>query len=183
MKRIIIVLLFSFNIHIIFSQENIDLMSLYTNFQNRYLELLNEGIEVFSNNSYTMDNEYYVIDSFGFGQNPFTGYPWFCDYITILVYSTGENVYSISEGEVIEIGWDQEFRNYIKIKYSDFEIEYGNLMNIKIEIGDKINIGQLIGEIGPSFGSRGVGIHLRIKYKNIPLDPYLLIKFDRKRRH
>jgi murein DD-endopeptidase MepM/ murein hydrolase activator NlpD len=177
MKKIIIFTFFIFNIYLLFSQDNITKLY-YENIEN-LLELYSDAKKEFNpNNNYRMDVEYSIPFNFGFRKNLFTGQIYFCDHITILIFLSDVKVFSISEGEVIEIGSNWEYGNYIKIKYKKFEIDYGNIIDIKVEVGDIINENQIVGFVGSCLGTIGQGIHLRIKYKGIPLDPEIILLFD-----
>jgi murein DD-endopeptidase MepM/ murein hydrolase activator NlpD len=178
MKKIIIATFFIFNFYLIFSQDNNITKLYYENIEN-LLELYSNAKKEFnSNNNYRMDVKYSIPFNFGFRKNPFTGQIHFYDHITILVFLSDVKVFSITEGKVIEIGYKWEYGSYIKIKYKNFEIDYGNIIDIKVEVGDIINKNQIIGFVGSCLGTIGPGIHLRIKYKDIPLNPEIILIFD-----
>jgi murein DD-endopeptidase MepM/ murein hydrolase activator NlpD len=164
MKKNAIFILFLINAHISFSQDNVD-------------HLYDDAKRILINTIFTMENKYYVFNTFGFMKDPFTGNDIFLDFVFI---NAKYNciVSSVTDGEVLEIGFDNIMGNYIKIQYNDFEFEYGNLINVEVNIGDKILAKQIIGHGGRLFEPFGNGIKIRIKYKNILLDPNILLNYD-----
>jgi len=164
MKIKIILVIFLINGYLSFSQNNMD-------------ELYMEAGELLADTIFIMDDEYSVFNIFGFYNNPFNNEIDFCDYIFI---NSNYNcsVYSITDGEVVEIGYDNEMNNYIKIKYNDFIIEYGNLINIIVNIGDSIIMGQIIGNGGLLSEPYGNGIKIRIQYKSVTINPNNILNYD-----
>ena len=181
MRKIIIILLLYTFINNIFPNENIEFSDQYSKVIIELLELYNDAKELIGDNLFRMDSEYHIPFNFGFRKNPFNGNFQYFDFITILVSSN--NVYSITDGEVVEIGYNQSFGNYLTIRYNDIYIDYGNLRLFNVQAGDIIDKGQILGEVSSRFGSIGVILNLRIVFRNIPLNPELLINFDENREY
>ena len=140
------------------------------------IKIYNEAKNKLENTLFQMEDQYYVINTYGFEKHPIRGDIIFRDYIFInLKYNS--KIFSISDGEIIETGYNHFWGIYIKIKYNDLEIIYGNLLKIEINIGDIVSMGDIIGYGGVNtvFGD---GITLRIKYNNYFLNPIIIMNFD-----
>jgi murein DD-endopeptidase MepM/ murein hydrolase activator NlpD len=145
-------------------------------------DLHNEAKILLEKTLFQMEDEYFVRDVYGLNESPFTGNIYFCSYIHI---DTEYNckIFSISDGEVIEIGFNDFMGRFIKIKYNDIEIEYGLFFNFQVNVGDIVSIGDIIGYggVGGMGTSFGTGIRIRINYKGNYLNPSLLLNYDNKR--
>ena len=168
MKYFLTTLLLFVNIIRIFPLNIIDLLEYY-----------NEAKKILYDKTFFLEEEYYVVDFFGFQRDPFTDEITFVDYLFISTRNTTK-ILSFTDGEIVDIGYNLEMGNYVKIAYNEFEIEYGNLINIEINIGEKLSRGKLIGYCRIDNGRAGStsGIRLRIKYKNVFLNPNLILNFD-----
>lgn len=76
-----------------------------------------------------------------------------------------ENVYSVMNGIVSDVGWDPKGGgNYIKIKhFNRFETSYLHLSEIYYRIGERVNAGFIIGKSGNSGNSTGPHLHFSVK--------------------
>jgi len=144
------------------------------------IKIYNEAKNELENTLFQMEDHYYVINTYGFVKHPIRGDIIFRDYIFINS-KYNSKIFSISNGEVIETGFNHVWDYYIKIKYNDLEIIYGNLLKIEINIGDIVSMGNIIGYGGMNtvFGD---GITLRIKYNNNFLNPIIIMNFDNNRK-
>ena len=77
----------------------------------------------------------------------------------------GENVYSIFDGEVIEVGHAARSGNFLKIRYADTTIGGYAHTNPSVKVGDKVIAGQPVGTSDGSGGIRGVKPHLHYTYR------------------
>ncbi|MBO4953819.1 MAG: M23 family metallopeptidase [Clostridia bacterium] len=86
----------------------------------------------------------------------------------------GDWVYAIGDGEVFECGVDEGYGNYIKIRHSDKGITtlYGHLQSIRVNEGQRVTRGDLIGTVGSTGRSSGPHLHLEVRdLQNHTLDP------------
>jgi murein DD-endopeptidase MepM/ murein hydrolase activator NlpD len=143
------------------------------------LKLYNEAKEILDDKVFCIDDEHTVIDRFGFYIDPFINEIHFCEYIFVRTQNNTK-LFSITAGEVIDAGYSIEMGNYIIIMYDDFEITYGNLSIIGVNIGDTIFMGQIIGYGGGYQGRAGsfYGIKIKIRYKNTLLNPNLILNYN-----
>jgi murein DD-endopeptidase MepM/ murein hydrolase activator NlpD len=174
MRLIFSVLFISLYIFNLYSLENNEIITEYLNFYN-------EAKEKLSSTTFIMENEYLAIDHFGFHRNPFNDRVYFIEY-TVINMPLDSKVFSITDGIVSEIGWNIIMGNYIKILYDNFEIIYGHLYDFQIENGSEVFAGQFIGYCGRHQDIYGNIMKLSMKYKNIQLDPNLILNFDDNRR-
>jgi murein DD-endopeptidase MepM/ murein hydrolase activator NlpD len=166
LKTIFFILLICVNIFNVFSLDNPELLKLY-----------NEAKEILSDKTFILNNHYSIINNFGFFKNPFYDEIYFCESIFISTQSNSE-IFSITDGEIIETGFAEGTGNFVKIIYNDFEIIYGCLSFFEKNVGDKILRGQVIGYAGRHTGHLGSGIVIKIKYKNVFLNPYFILNYD-----
>lgn len=82
----------------------------------------------------------------------------------------GDSVTVIESGEVVEAEFDVVYGNYIKVKHEmNGEIiysKYGHLSKIDIVVGDKVNKGDKIGEVGATGMATGPHLHFEIQNVN-----------------
>lgn len=153
----------------------------YLEYRNNLTNIYNSVKDFLSIYQFISENEYYIFDTYGFQKNIFTDEYYFVDFIYIGV-KFGNKIFSITDGEIIDIGYN-EIGNYIKIKIENIIIEYGNLIDTDVKIGDKIKNKQYIGSSGRLIEPYGNVLILRIKYKSIPLNPVLMLNYDNNMRY
>jgi hypothetical protein len=183
-----LIFMFLYSILILFScqtykigNDSEDNLYKYFEYRNNLINIYNNTRDILSIYEFTMENAYFLFNSYGFQSNIFTGEYYFVD-IMYVGMEYGSKIFSITDGEVIDIDYNSEMGNYIKIKNGDIIIEYGNLLNIEIRINDKIANNQYIGNSGILSEPYGNVLKLRIKYKDIPLNPILLLNYDNNKR-
>ena len=115
--------------------------------------------------------------------NPFSGTHKGVDY----GYNQGEPVYASESGQVVvsinyyKNNWKQtgalsteDYGNYIKIKHDSHyatlyaHLRYGSLLAV---VGQHVEKGQKIAEVGNTGNSSGPHLHWEIRYDNIVIDP------------
>lgn len=80
--------------------------------------------------------------------------------------TTGEStkVYGISEGEVVDTGYNNSCGNYIIIDYGDnIKSSYFHLSRVLVNTGDKVNSDTVCGYMGTTGDSTGVHLHLELR--------------------
>ena len=82
---------------------------------------------------------------------------------------TGDKVMAIANGIIEAAEFDAEKGNLIKIKHLNNEngkiyySYYAHLSKIEVEIGDKVSVGEKIGEAGSTGKATGPHLHLEIR--------------------
>jgi murein DD-endopeptidase MepM/ murein hydrolase activator NlpD len=130
----------------------------------------NFNVPIISEYKYMLNDNY---RGFGYKINPFTGEIRYSTF-GIICCQNNDKVFSMTNGIVKDIGFDSEGQ-FVIIEYDDFEIEYKLVESIDINIGSIVEKGQLIGRIHSPYYSFGPALFVRIKYKNIYLDPNILL--------
>ena len=76
-----------------------------------------------------------------------------------------ENVYSVMDGIVSDVGWDSKGGgNFIKIKhFNRFETSYLHLSEIYYQVGELVNAGFIIAKSGNTGNSTGPHLHFSVK--------------------
>lgn len=86
--------------------------------------------------------------------------------------SLGTKVVSPYNGVVTEVGKDSQLGNVVKIDYGDgWSGVLGNLGDILVRKGDKVDIGQQIGTVGLSAPLQKPWLHIELRKDNKAVDP------------
>ena len=86
----------------------------------------------------------------------------------------GENIRAAASGTVLEIGNNETSGNYIILQHEGgYTSHYAHIKKdgIKVEAGQKINDGAIIGEVGSTGRSTGNHLHFGIKQNGEWIDP------------
>lgn len=93
----------------------------------------------------------------------------------------GDPVFAAAEGTVIQAEYFGGYGNYIVIQHSDvYTTSYAHLSKIDVEVGDKINKGEIIGAVGSTGRSTGPHLHYEIIKNGKPIDPYTYLSISDK---
>jgi len=119
---------------------------------------------------------YGIITSlFGHRINPVLGIPEFHDGIDIAV-SEGTGVIAVKDGIVIEVRYSNSFGNLVRYRTSDgYEIMYAHLKTIHVEVGDEIELGQIIAYSGNTGLSTAPHLHYTIWRNGVLIDPIYFV--------
>lgn len=92
---------------------------------------------------------------------------------------TGDCVTSAFDGKVRIAKKSKSYGNVIVIRHANgLETYYAHLSKIKVEIGQEVYAGQMIGLGGNTGRSRGSHLHFEVRYMGQPINPDELISFD-----
>ena len=82
-------------------------------------------------------------------------------------------IYASEEGEVIFAGYSGSYGNLVKIKHSDnYETYYAHCNSIVVSVGEKVQQGQYIANMGMTGNATGSHIHFEIRLNGCPINPY-----------
>ena len=89
----------------------------------------------------------------------------------------GAHVKAVAKGKVEFAGLKGGFGNCIILKHGNgFETLYGHLSKILVSVGQQIDIGQEIGNIGSTGRSTGPHLHYEIHHNGQKIDPEDFLK-------
>ena len=93
------------------------------------------------------------------------------DHINIRA-EDGDGVYAAIYGRVIDIGYDNEYGNYVVIESeNNIKIIYGHLNNTLIAVNDTVATGERIGTVGRSGMGTGYCLSFAVFVNDQAVDP------------
>lgn len=92
----------------------------------------------------------------------------------------GTPIFATAPGEVVKAGWTGAYGRQVRIRH-DFGVEssYSHLSAINVRVGDRIEVGDIIGKLGSSGRSTGPHLHYEVRLDNKPQDPIRYIEAGR----
>lgn len=120
-----------------------------------------------------------ITSTFGHRENPFGGANVETHKGVDIRAPFGSPVKSMAKGEVEFAGPRGGFGNCIILKHGNgFETLYGHLSKILVSVGQKIDIGQQIGNVGSTGRSTGPHLHYEVHHngQRINPQPFLTLK-------
>jgi murein DD-endopeptidase MepM/ murein hydrolase activator NlpD len=114
---------------------------------------------------------------FGQNENPFTGQYYIHKGIDISTYRSGDPIVAAADGQVVTIDFDAEgFGNYVIIKHKHgYYTRYAHLQKSTVKIGQRVQQGGVIGNIGNTGLSTGPHLHYEVHIGSDVVDPYKYI--------
>ncbi len=84
----------------------------------------------------------------------------------------GTKIWTTADGTVTFAGRESGFGRNVVVDHGDgWQTRYAHLKRIKVERGDRLRRGDLIGTVGRSGNARGAHLHYEIIRDGVPLDP------------
>lgn len=119
--------------------------------------------------------------SMPFGQNkhPFTGQWYIHKGIDLSTYRAGDSILATADGQVVTAEYDPGFGYYLIIKHKHgFYTRYAHMSSFRVQRGQYVQQGQIIGYIGNTGVSTGPHLHYEVHLGSDVVDPmkYLNIK-------
>ena len=98
-----------------------------------------------------------------------------------LPLTVGTPIYATFAGQVrISKYTDRGYGNYVVIRHENgLETFYAHLSQRKVEVGDWVNAGQVIGLGGSTGRSTGPHLHFEVRYQGFSFDPEWIIDFKK----
>lgn len=91
----------------------------------------------------------------------------------------GDEILSVAQGEVIYTGWPGAYGRLVKVRHpAGFLSKYAHLSEIKVEVGQKVEKGDVIGLAGNSGRSTGPHLHFELLRMDLPINPRRYIIYD-----
>jgi murein DD-endopeptidase MepM/ murein hydrolase activator NlpD len=114
--------------------------------------------------------------NFGSRKNPFGRGIGFHQGIDI-ANSSGTNILAAGKGVVTFSGTKNGYGKVIIIKHGyGYETLYGHNQTLLVDVGDKVDKGQIIGKMGSTGRSTGPHLHFEIHKDGEPIDPLRVLK-------
>lgn len=114
-----------------------------------------------------------VSSHFGKRKDPFTGELTLHSGLDLQAHY--EEVYSMFDGTVENIGSDSRSGNYIILRHGEYTVSYCHLSKVTARKGDELIAGDPVGYTGSTGRSTGPHLHITCKYKGNVTDPYTLL--------
>lgn len=116
-----------------------------------------------------------VSSHFGKRKDPFTGEVSHHSGLDLRAHY--EEVYSMFDGIVENVGSDSRSGNYIILRHGEYTVSYCHLSKVSVRKGDDVIAGDPVGYTGSTGRSTGPHLHITCKYKGETRDPYNLLLY------
>jgi murein DD-endopeptidase MepM/ murein hydrolase activator NlpD len=121
----------------------------------------------------------HVSMTFGQNRHPFTGQWYIHKGVDLSTYRSGDPVLATADGQVVTVEYVPDFGNYVIIKHKHgFYTRYAHMQSFRVQRGQYVQQGQVIGYIGNTGISTGPHLHYEVHIGSDVVDPmkYLNIK-------
>lgn len=121
----------------------------------------------------------HVSMTFGQNRHPFTGQWYIHKGVDLSTYRSGDPVLATADGQVVTVEYVPDFGNYVIIKHKHgFYTRYAHMQSFRVQRGQYVQQGQVIGYIGNTGVSTGPHLHYEVHIGSDVVDPlkYLNIK-------
>jgi len=148
----------------------------YYSMYDKYVERIFEGL-TYTPMGFPTKTE--LTSDYGYRQNPFHGRS--VEFHSGIDFrgSTGDQVRSTASGEVIHAGWNGGYGICVQVRHKDgFETLYGHLSKSLVKAGEKIAVGQVVGEVGTTGRSSGAHLHYEVRKNGTPVNPVHFLNLE-----
>lgn len=121
----------------------------------------------------------HVSMTFGQNRHPFTGQWYIHKGVDLSTYRSGDPILATADGQVVTVEYVPDFGNYVIIKHKHgFYTRYAHMQSFRVQRGQYVQQGQVIGYIGNTGISTGPHLHYEVHIGSDVVDPmkYLNIK-------
>jgi murein DD-endopeptidase MepM/ murein hydrolase activator NlpD len=113
-----------------------------------------------------------------FGQNihPIFGQYYIHRGIDIATYRSGDPIVATADGQVVTAEFTYDYGNYILIRHKHgYYTRYAHMQNFRVNVGQRVQQGEVIGYIGNTGISTGPHLHYEVHIGSDVVDPYRYI--------
>ena len=114
-----------------------------------------------------------VTSPYGNRKDPFTGKAAFHSGIDLK--ARNEEVLSMFDGYVEQIGEDSRSGRYVVLRHGDYQVSYCHLSMVTAYEGEELLAGDAVGITGNTGRSTGEHLHITLRYKGERQNPYILL--------
>ncbi|GBD28935.1 Murein hydrolase activator NlpD [bacterium HR32] len=112
-----------------------------------------------------------LVSGYGWRDDPF-GEGWHFHSGVDVAAPEGAPVAARADGGVEYAGWASAYGLVVVLAHgSDYQTLYAHLRRIRVQRGDRVRAGQLVGEVGSTGRSTGPHLHFEVRYRGVPVDP------------
>lgn len=91
---------------------------------------------------------------------------------------SGSDIVAVKSGEVIFSGYEGAYGNLVIIQHEgSIKTCYGQCSNLNVNVGDKVNQGDIIAQVGSTGNSTGPHLHFEIRINDEFVNPQDYIEF------
>lgn len=127
-----------------------------------------------------LNNATSLSSSFGARLDPFTRRPAFHAGLDFRG-NTGEPVKATASGTVTKAGRLGGYGNLVEVTHSNgFATRYGHLSKILVHIGQKVRVGEAVGQLGSTGRSSGPHLHYETRIANNAVNPMRFVRAGKK---
>ena len=121
-----------------------------------------------------IQGEYRVSSGFGLRNAPFTGGLAMHEGLDFTAMS-GTTVVATAKGTVTRSGWDFGYGNVVEVQHAEgFATRYAHLSKRLVQVGDVVERGGVLGEVGSTGRSTGPHLHYEVFNKDRVINPALV---------
>ena len=113
-----------------------------------------------------------VTSPYGYRRDPFTGKQSWHNGIDL--QAKNEYVYSMMDGIVEKVGYDNRSGNYVTLQHGNYHVSYCHLSSIIVRKGERVFPGIIVGVTGNTGRSTGSHLHLTCKKDGKSINPAIL---------
>ncbi len=93
---------------------------------------------------------------------------------------TGTAIHATADGVVTHVGRQGGYGNLVKIRHDfGFETRYAHLSRFRVKVGERVSLGDRIGDMGNTGRSTGTHLHYEIRIGGTAINPMKYIKAAR----
>lgn len=116
-------------------------------------------------------NAGYNSSSFGWRVDPFTGHMAMHEGLDFMA-EVGTPIYAAANGIVAQAENTPDYGNIVKVDHgSGLETRYAHALRLLVKVGDRVEKGQVIAEVGSTGRSTGAHLHFEVRLNGVALDP------------
>ncbi|HHZ08349.1 MAG TPA: M23 family metallopeptidase [Rhizobiales bacterium] len=95
--------------------------------------------------------------------------------------AVGAPARATGKGTVVKAGWNGGYGRMVEIDHGDgFTTRYAHLSKVLVNVGDEVDVGDIVGRIGSSGRSTGPHLHYEVRRNGDAIDPVRMLKAGRK---